>query len=254
MQKNFITNRAVFVLLILVLAVLFSAGSSLAAGPVTLVPTDGETLKAPLTTDEDIAEQVGGEPYTPDVFSGKGDRVSAEITRKHLLGKTETSVKGKVRPSRKGQIVVIEIRKGKKWKSVTRLRTGKNGGFSGQVKIDDLGSTDIRVVLPSLGQTSSVKKPLGTVYRYRQEVASWYGPGFYGRKMSCGKTLNRSTIAVAHKTLPCGTKVRFHNNGKTVVASVEDRGPFIAGRDWDLTEATKNKLGTFNSVWVSYRR
>jgi hypothetical protein len=66
---------------------------------------------------------------------------------------------------------------------------------------------------------------------------SWYGPGFYGNRTACGQTLTRGLIGVAHKTLPCGTKIVFRNpsNGKTVTAAVVDRGPYVAGRQWDLT-------------------
>ena len=66
---------------------------------------------------------------------------------------------------------------------------------------------------------------------------SWYGPGFYGHRTACGQTLTRGLIGVAHKTLPCGTRIVFRNpsNGRTVTAAVVDRGPYVAGRQWDLT-------------------
>jgi len=66
---------------------------------------------------------------------------------------------------------------------------------------------------------------------------SWYGPGFYGNRTACGQRLTRGLIGVAHKTLPCGTRIVFRNpsNGRTVTAAVVDRGPYVAGRQWDLT-------------------
>jgi rare lipoprotein A (RlpA)-like double-psi beta-barrel protein len=66
---------------------------------------------------------------------------------------------------------------------------------------------------------------------------SWYGPGFYGRRTACGYALTQDIIGVAHRTLPCGTKVTFRNpeNGRVVTAPVIDRGPYVAGRTWDLT-------------------
>lgn len=56
---------------------------------------------------------------------------------------------------------------------------------------------------------------------------------------ACGGLYQRATIAVAHLTLPCGTKVRLRNpaNGREVTAVVRDRGPYTAGRDFDLTTA-----------------
>ena len=52
-----------------------------------------------------------------------------------------------------------------------------------------------------------------------------------------------ATIGVAHKTLPCGTKVKLRYHGRAVTAPVIDRGPYVAGRDYDLTWAVKQRLG-----------
>jgi hypothetical protein len=66
---------------------------------------------------------------------------------------------------------------------------------------------------------------------------SWYGPGFYGNRTACGYAMTRELIGVAHRTLPCGTKVTFKNpaNGRVVTARVVDRGPYVSGRQWDMT-------------------
>ena len=74
---------------------------------------------------------------------------------------------------------------------------------------------------------------------------SWYGPGFYGRRTACGHALTTSLRGVAHRTLPCGTRVTFRNpaNGRTVTAPVVDRGPYVAGRQWDLTGGLCLALG-----------
>jgi rare lipoprotein A (peptidoglycan hydrolase) len=73
---------------------------------------------------------------------------------------------------------------------------------------------------------------------------SWYGPGFYGNRTACGLALTRGLIGVAHRTLPCGTKVTFKNaaNGRVVTAPVVDRGPYVRGRQWDLTAGLCLKL------------
>jgi hypothetical protein len=73
--------------------------------------------------------------------------------------------------------------------------------------------------------------------------ASWYGPGFFGNKTACGQTLRRGTQGVAHKTLPCGSKVLIGYRGRFVITQVIDRGPFVPGRAWDLTAATSRSLG-----------
>ena len=74
---------------------------------------------------------------------------------------------------------------------------------------------------------------------------SWYGPGFYGKRTACGLAMTEGLVGVAHKTLPCGTRVTFRNpaNGKTVTTRVVDRGPYVAGRQWDLTGGLCLALG-----------
>ncbi|HKF85944.1 MAG TPA: septal ring lytic transglycosylase RlpA family protein [Candidatus Limnocylindrales bacterium] len=64
---------------------------------------------------------------------------------------------------------------------------------------------------------------------------SWYGPGLYGNGTACGQKLTKDLVGVAHRTLPCGTIVTFRYKGKTVSAPVIDRGPYAAGRTWDLS-------------------
>jgi murein DD-endopeptidase MepM/ murein hydrolase activator NlpD len=76
-----------------------------------------------------------------------------------------------------------------------------------------------------------------------QYKATWYGPGFWGRRTACGQTLTRDTHGVAHRTLPCGTRVLLSKNGRSVKTRVIDRGPFVRGITWDLTKATAEKLG-----------
>ena len=78
---------------------------------------------------------------------------------------------------------------------------------------------------------------------YRYAGASWYGgTSMWGRSTACGQTLRPSTIGVANKTLPCGTPVKFVWHGHSIVAPVIDRGPYIAGRAWDLTSAAAEAL------------
>jgi len=72
---------------------------------------------------------------------------------------------------------------------------------------------------------------------------SWYGPGFYGQRTACGQTLTETLIGVANRTLPCGTLVTFKWNGRQITVPVVDRGPYVSGRQWDLTAGTCLYLG-----------
>jgi hypothetical protein len=83
--------------------------------------------------------------------------------------------------------------------------------------------------------------------------ASWYGPGLYGRHTACGQTLRPTTIGVAHKSLPCGTAVKFVFHGHVLIARVIDRGPYVNGRSWDLTAAASRALG-FEGIGVGRLR
>ena len=68
---------------------------------------------------------------------------------------------------------------------------------------------------------------------------SWYGPGFYGDRTACGIAYTTTTLGVANRSLPCGTLVTFRNpeNGITITVPVIDRGPYVSGRQWDLSGA-----------------
>jgi len=76
-------------------------------------------------------------------------------------------------------------------------------------------------------------------------MASYYGPGFHGRKTASGKTYDQNAMTCAHKTLPFGTKLQITllSSGKTVVVQVEDRGPYMDGRVLDLSVAAAKKIG-----------
>jgi len=75
--------------------------------------------------------------------------------------------------------------------------------------------------------------------------ASWYGPGFAGKKTASGDIFDDSKFTAAHKTIPLGSNARVTNltNGKTVEVKINDRGPFIDGRIVDLSQAAAKALG-----------
>ena len=76
-------------------------------------------------------------------------------------------------------------------------------------------------------------------------VASWYGPGFYGRQTASGAVYTGADLTAAHRSLPFGTKVRVTNldNGRRVVVVVDDRGPYARGRVIDLSPTAARRLG-----------
>lgn len=76
----------------------------------------------------------------------------------------------------------------------------------------------------------------------RSAGATWYGPGLYGNGTACGQTLRPATIGVAHRTLPCGTTVKFAYRGRSLITRVIDRGPYTYGNAFDLTNGARLAL------------
>ena len=75
--------------------------------------------------------------------------------------------------------------------------------------------------------------------------ASWYGPGFQGRRTANGERFNMNAMTAAHRTLPLGTTVKVTNsaNGKSVIVRINDRGPYHGNRVIDLSKAAAQELG-----------
>lgn len=74
-------------------------------------------------------------------------------------------------------------------------------------------------------------------------IASWYGPGFHGRKTASGERFNQNALTAAHKTLRFGTRVKVTHKGKSVIVRINDRGPFTRGRTIDLSKAAARAIG-----------
>jgi len=79
----------------------------------------------------------------------------------------------------------------------------------------------------------------------QEGVASWYGPGFQGRRTANGEIFNTYDYTAAHKYLPFGSEIKVTNqlNGKYVIVRINDRGPYAGGRIIDLSYAAKQELG-----------
>lgn len=129
--------------------------------------------------------------------------------------------------------------------------TSKNGGFAVRWKANELGTSTVRVRAEGNKIAAGSGDKAGKVAVLRPAVASYYGPGLYGNPLGCGGTLQPDTVGVAHKSLPCGTKLTVAYGSRSVETKVIDRGPYVGGREFDLTEALKNKLG-FGSTGTVY--
>jgi rare lipoprotein A (peptidoglycan hydrolase) len=84
-----------------------------------------------------------------------------------------------------------------------------------------------------------------------EQVATWFGPGFYGQETACGQTMTPQIVGVASRTLPCGTLVLVSYEGHELTVPVIDRGPYAHnGATWDLTWGAASALSIEETVWV----
>jgi rare lipoprotein A (peptidoglycan hydrolase) len=111
----------------------------------------------------------------------------------------------------------------------------------------------IKIIGKELRETRSAlhPKPTFSTKSMVEASASWYGPGLYGNGMACGGTLQTNTLGVAHKSLACGTMVTicYHS---CIRVPVVDRGPYVTGREFDLTGATAWRLGLSGVQTIRY--
>jgi rare lipoprotein A (peptidoglycan hydrolase) len=85
----------------------------------------------------------------------------------------------------------------------------------------------------------------------KAQIATWFGPGFYGQKTACGQTMTPVVVGVASRTLPCGTLVLVNYRGHKLTVPVIDRGPYANnGAVWDLTAGAATALTIADTVRI----
>jgi rare lipoprotein A len=174
--------------------------------------------------------------------------------KRHVHRGGAVRVKGVLRPGVAGRRLRLEVRTRGGWKAVGRSRTRSGGRFAAAWRPQRHGEFRVRVRFKGDRLNAGASRSLGRrVYVYRPSAASWYGPGLYGGHLACGGTLSAGKLGVANKSLPCGTRVTLRYGGRSVRVPVIDRGPFAGGREWDLTAATKSRLGfpSTGTVWTT---
>ena len=147
-----------------------------------------------------------------------------------------------------GRTVQLQALGRRGWRQLASARTGGNGAFKLRYVARQLGSEAVRLRFAGDRSDLAARHRLGRLTNYRLAEASWYGGG---GPLACGGWLTSSTLGVANKTLPCGTMITLRYEGRSLRVPVIDRGPFVAGREFDLTRATKETLGfgDLGQVW-----
>jgi len=166
--------------------------------------------------------------------------VSLHLSRHSLVGGSKVVLKGRMRPRGAHRVKLVFRGAGG---GVTGTSTRPDGSFALRWSPGRIGAYSVRAYGLHDRRVRGSSSLARHLTAYREAAASYYGPGLYGGGLACGGTLQPGTLGVASKTLPCGAKVKFLYRGRTVTVPVVDRGPYVAGRDFDLTAATRERLG-----------
>ncbi len=180
------------------------------------------------------------------------ERIELLPGRRHILRGTRALVRGYVPSGRSGRTVVLEILLGRRWYERDRALTGAEGKFYLGWYPRGIGRYWVRVREIN-ASSETLPSRSRRLYIYRRAVASWYGPGLYGNRTACGQTYTSRLLGVAHRSLPCGYRVTIRYHGRFITVPVVDRGPYVRGRDYDLTNATKEYLrfAGVDGVWAT---
>jgi hypothetical protein len=139
----------------------------------------------------------------------------------------------------------MQAQAGHSWRTIGAARTGRSGGFRIHARPAD--GRRLRIVFAGDGLNARSIQPAGRMVMFTPDMASWYNDA---GNTACGY---HAGLGVANRSLPCGTRVRFYSGGRTVTATVDDRGPYVGGRNWDLNQNTAAALGFggVGTVWVA---
>ena len=184
-------------------------------------------------------------PATEGVITATGSQV-AIATRAGTMVRKLARFRGSVPASAAGRTINVERFDGttRAWATVASAVVAADGTYLARWRADAAGQYRVRAVLEPTGEAVAASaSPELTITVHRPAMATWYGPGFYGRRTACGVRMTRSLLGVAHKTLPCGTQVAVLYKGRRITVPVVDRGPFRRDTQWDLTAATAGALG-----------
>jgi rare lipoprotein A len=159
-----------------------------------------------------------------------------------LLGNT-LRFRGRLTADQAGRTVQVQRQEADgSWTPTATAVVASDGSFLARWHTDQVGRFAVRAVLAD-AQAQAASTPLTTsVTVYRPVLATWFGPGFYGKRTACGQRMSHTLLGVAHRKLPCGTMVDLFYGGRMLTVPVVDRGPFANGARYDLTSAAAQAL------------
>ena len=133
------------------------------------------------------------------------------------------------------------------WIAAATAHADPAGNFTATWQADHIGVFTVRALPAGASDSDQARasdaKDTIRLTVYKPALATWYGPGFYGRRTACGVRMTREVLGVAHRGLPCGTRVALYYKGRTITVPVIDRGPYgVRKAAYDLTAATARAL------------
>jgi rare lipoprotein A len=183
-----------------------------------------------------------------------------------LLGRI-VDVRGTMPGAAHRQVILQRLDARRGWLNVARARIRSSEHFVIRWHADRSGRVSLRAVVARRERAerrrrrhrvsrrvTPARAPVVALTIYRPAMASYYGPGFFGRQTACGLTLTPDLRGVAHRRLPCGTLVAIMYHRREITVPVIDRGPFSGTYSWDLTQATADALGFQSSGSIGYVR
>jgi hypothetical protein len=159
--------------------------------------------------------------------------------RTHVRVGRTARIAGRVRPAASGRLVVLQRRAHRRWVTIDRTRTRAHGRFTLRYRTRDAISAALRVRVAGGHRVTGRTRRVGRLEAFRPALASWYGEG---QALACGGHLTPGMMGVAHKSLPCGTKITIRYRGRQVRVAVVDRGPYAGGREFDLGPGVRSAL------------
>ncbi len=191
------------------------------------------------------------------------------VARPSVLLGHRTRVRGTMPHAAHRTVILQRLDTRRGWRNVARARVHSSDRFRMTWRPRRSGLESLRAVLAprthrerhrgrvrsasAVDAAAAAIAPVVAVTVYRPALATFYGPGFFGRQTACGQTLTPEMHGVAHKRLPCGTRVLIMYRGREITVPVIDRGPFNGDYAWDLTQATADALG-FQAGGIGYVR
>ncbi len=154
------------------------------------------------------------------------------------------TVHGWLVPGAAGRTVRLLAGAGRGWAPLATARTGRYGGFTLRYVLSTTGTRWLRVSFGGDHFSKASTAPAGSTVALTARVASWYVDA---GSTACGF---HAFYGVASRTLPCGTHVTLSYQGRSVTATVDDRGPYVYGRDYDLNQNTAAALGMYGVATV----